>query len=284
MEGRKYLLINDINTLGKFYLHYASISDHPNRECLRAVLKVEKRDSYNFYLTPGYISYDDKFFFCPLSIIYVQLNYIEAIRKGDTEYVNSEIVVFSKDFNNQRKIQIELSSYWLGSGVVNPMYINDIVNSINEFVHSGYEIQDLNELHFRNMFDVRRLTTYDLIEKINNLEFKFYSNSQNRVGKDNSFWREIEITNLPNSKYIVSLFQKIINDSEVVNSVKLNDSMLFATYDRDYGYCPADGRKEIQKDMKKANEIMDILKLLILENFDSLKEKNDRLIKLAPKN
>src|SRR5690606_14401299 len=177
MDNRDYLLINNIQILGEFRIHYGSIYDNPNKECLRAVLKLNKNSNNNFYFTPGYKSYDDKYFQCPLSVIYTQLNFIEIINTENTSSLEAEVVIFSKNFKQTRTLNINCTLSNRGSQtVLNPMRLNGVINLINSYVDAGYEIDLLNVEYIEKNLDVPRLYPSDLLSIINALKFEFFSN------------------------------------------------------------------------------------------------------------
>lgn len=279
MENRDYLLINDIQILGKFLLHYGSIYDHPNKECMRAVLKINKKSNDHFYFTPGYRSYEQQYFQCPLSILYTQLNWIETIEEGDYTSLKAEIVVFSKNYKQSRTICLNQSISQRGSRPpLNPMDLNNVVNSINYYIEAGYNIDLLDSDYLDRTINIKALSPIDLLRMINMLEFKFYANDLVRVGKDNLFWNEIIITKLPKNIYLGKLFETILLQSGIVDSAELREERILATYNRHYSYSPSSGKETIGLDIKKTEEIKDYLKLNILNVFDSKTELNERLI------
>lgn len=278
MENRDYLLINDIQALGKFLIHYGSIYDHPNKECMRAVLKVNKKSSNHFYFTPGYKSYNQEYFQCPLSIIYTQLNWIETIEEGDSTSLKTEIVVFSKNYKQSRTICLNQMIAQRGSRPpLNPMDLNNAINLINFYIEAGHNIDLLNNEYLEKTINIKTLSPIDLLGMINMLEFEFYSNDLIRVGKDNLFWDELIIKNLPKSKYLSEIFATILSSSRIVDTAELRDRKILATYNRHYSYSPSSGKEPIGLDVGKVEEIKDHLKLKILDVFDSKIELNERL-------
>ena len=279
MDNRDYLLINNIQILGEFRIHYGSIYDNPNKECLRAVLKVNKKSNNHFYFAPGYKSYDDKYFQCPLSVIYTQLNFIEIINTENTSTFQAEVIVFSKNFKQKRILNLNFTLSNRGSRpVLNPMLLNGAINLINGYVDAGYEIDLLNVEYIERNLNVPRLYPSDLSSIINALKFEFFSNDQIRVGKDNWFWEEVEISNLP-SDYLRKLFVSILSMSNILDTCRLKDSTIIGTYKHQNAWCGSDGRRPIGLDESKIEEIKDYLKMNILEVYDPVTDINERLVK-----
>lgn len=279
MEKKEYLLINNVDVLGEFQIHYGSIYDNPNKECLRAILKINKRSNNHFYFNPGYKSYDDKYFQCPISAIYTQLNFIEIINDENTSKLKAELVVFCKNFKKTRILSINSTLSNLGNGTVfNPMRLNGVINIINSYIYAGYEIDLLNIEYIEKKLEVPRLYPSDLLSIINELKFEFFSNDRIRVGKDNHFWEEVEISNLP-SDYLSNLFVSILSNSNILDTCRLNDSGIIGTYHHHNAWCGSDGRIPIGFDKSKVEEIKDYLKMNILEVYDPTTDINERLIK-----
>ncbi|UXD70016.1 hypothetical protein MUK51_01745 [Sphingobacterium faecium] len=279
MDNKDYLLINNIQILDEFRIHYGSIYDNPNKECLRAVLKVNKRSNNHFYFTPGYKSYDDKYFECPLSVIYTQLNFIEIINTENTSTFKAEVVVFSKNFRQTRNLNINSTLSNRGSRpVLNPMLLNGVINLINSYVDAGYDIDLLNVEYIEKNLDIPRLCPSDLLSIINALKFEFFSNDQIRVGKDNWFWEEVVISNLT-SDYLRKLFVSILSKSNILDTCRLNDSGIIGTYHHHNAWCGSDGRRPIGLNENKVEEIKDYLKMNILEVYNPATDINERLIK-----
>ena len=295
----EYMLIDDINKLGKFEVHYGSSSDHPRESCLRPILTIKKKHSRSFLLEPGFLSADKKFYQSPLSIFYVQFNYIEVhyVKKGrfdEYPYLDIHLQVFSKDFSSQREIHLSFSS---GSAITSssrpipinlmnaqPMDLNPIINNINVYIEWGNELDLLNEAVFNGPFHrPRELEPHQIMRDINKLTFKYYTNDYRRPGKENRFFSEVEITNLPQNDYLVQLYKNIIQGARLVHQIEYSNNMLFAIYDGEYFPSPCKGRKErVDNGIRMGGRIKDALKYEIRESIDLVQEKNERMKKNSP--
>lgn len=276
-NSRKILLVNGIDKIGGFYLHYGGAYDHPRNSCLRPVFSIEKKEINHSQLIAGFLSINNEFFKCPFSIFYVQINSIESYQKDDKELINSSLIVFSKDFSHNRTIVVQLESDSIGSGVVNPMNLNEIINSINLYIERENDLDVLNEDIFIGNFNLKTLNQNQIADYINQLKFNFFVNCRARVGKDNVFWDEVEIGNVPKNKYIISLFEEILNKANIFDSISINDSIFLAKYNKDYAYSRSHYREKTSDNPEKINEIKDTLKLKIYSLIDLEKEKNERM-------
>ncbi len=277
LENRKYLHVNGIDQIGKYNLHLGRSYDNPNKSCLIPVFAIKQDGQKDFFLQPGFLSTNEYFYPCPFSISYVQLDFIKYYQKEYDVHIEANLKIFSKDFISQRDISIHLNSDWLDNNVVGPMHINEIVNALNVYIEYDNNLDELNDNFFTNKFDIKELKSHQILRGINNLAFKYYSNDRSRIGKDNKFWNEVEIQNLPENNYLTELYLGIIKKSGIVDSIEYSDSMFFATYANEYAYSPSHGRQEIMEDTEKTNQIKDILKYEINQRIDLIKEKNERL-------
>ncbi|SIT97454.1 hypothetical protein SAMN05660493_02172 [Epilithonimonas bovis DSM 19482] len=266
--NREYFLINNIDKIGKFYVHYGSIYDHPNDSLKRAVFKFLKRKNNNYYI-PGYKTYNNKFHRCPITSNFVQINYIVEYKTVDEKILEAELIIFSKDFSEHRKINVKLKSK-NSFRPVDIMDINNIVNTINEYASYENNIFDLDESYFQNKFTIKKLELYDLAEIINSLNFEWKSERIYRFKSDDLVCQEYIIDDLPKSQYLISLFIQIIKESRIVDRVELQYGKIRTKiYSEDFG-------------LKIPEQITEILKLKILALFDPITEKNER-IKKCPK-
>lgn len=278
MDNKDYLLINNIQILDEFRIHYGSIYDNPNKECLRAVLKVNKKSNNHYYFSPGYKSYDDKYFQCPLSAIYTQLNSIEIINNENTSKFKAELVVFCKNFKKTRILEINSTLSNLGSRpILSPMILNDVINTINSYIDKGYDIDLLNIKYIEKNLDLPRLYPSDLLNIINSLEFGFYSNDRIRVGKDNQYWEEVEISNIP-SNYFGKIFTNILSKSNLLDRARLDKQKIICTFNHHTAWYKSEGRKPQTLNKNKIEEIKDYLKMDIMILYNSVTEINERLI------
>jgi len=277
LGNRNFIFIDGIDKIGEFQLHYGGEFQYPKSSCLTPVFKCEINNGNNYILLPGYLSINNEFYSCPISTNHVQLNNILYYRIGNQQYVESVLQIFSFNYKSFRNIVIKQYSNYLGSGVVNPMNLNKIVNTLNLYIANLNDIEMIDENLLQNDFNLKILDSEYILSTINKLEFIFFSNDQVRVGKDNAYWNEIEVSCLPKNKYILQIFEDIINKSNIVNRITLIKDTFHLIYNHDYAWSPTNGRLQIKSDNIKALEIKDILKYNILKSFDFIQERNERL-------
>lgn len=279
IKNHEFLLINEIDNIGNFYLHFGNEIDYPNKKGLRPAFKVFCGKENYFDLKTGFLSDNKDFYECPLTIHYVQLDTIKLYRENENNFFKSNLKIFSKDFSNNRNIEILTYSSYQKSDIINPMRMNKIVNSINMFIQRGNDIFTLEETSFQIESLTNTVSTGQLIDHINSLKFHFYSNDNSRVGKDNHFWNEIHIENLPKNRYLMFLFLDILDRSDFFERIKLLEEKIVIIYNGHNHFSPSEGKKDIGFNLEKANEIKDILKINIQGLFEQISYVNESLKK-----
>lgn len=272
---REYLLVNNYDKLGQFSVHYGSIYDHPNYSCLRPVLKysILEKDAQllKVSFTPGFLGVDKIFYECPFSVFYCQLEKVfeteESSEHSGSKKLTMDVSlkVFDKTFKDHQTLKGQFVGH--DRNRVDIMKMNTIINLINHYVNSGNDIKKINP---EKLFS-KSLQGHDrdfLLTQINALEFAFFSNDQNRVGKDNNFWEEIEIRNLPNDPFLRELVCNSLKKIKVVDSFQDKQDFALVKYGNSSGYCPADGRKAIDVDIHMRDLVKDHLKLIMVADYD----------------
>ena len=166
MEDREIIHITNLDSLGEFRLLFWKTP--VRRSCLLPVFKAKQLEDHSFLLHSGYLTFENEFFICPLSVFFVQISFLKTYRENHTEYFESDITVFSKDFEKYRTIEVKLNSHYVGTNVVGPYSINDVINTINQYVDLGNDIELLDETLFQNDFNSSIIQDKSIIEYINN--------------------------------------------------------------------------------------------------------------------
>jgi hypothetical protein len=276
MEEGAIFLINDADILSGFRLHYGRKADNPNKTCLRPCFQVKTLANKDFKLIPGYQTFNLKFYHCPMSAIYIQINELQFFLENPHLF-NAQVVVFSKDFLKQKAIELKIYTrlpHYI-------MYLNDYINALNKYIDMGNDLDLLDEVSFQMRSILEPSNEISLLNIINNLSFKFYENDFVRVGKDNKFWNEIEITSLPQSSYLTDVILESLLNSKGFDSVSYvgNKEAIIIVYGSNNGYCPASGRKELGPNLDKEQEVKDCIKLKINNFYNADQEINERLRK-----
>lgn len=268
---RKYFLVNNYFKLGEFYVHHGSAVDNPRYSCLRPVIKnTIIHDNKSSYIT-GFLDLVDNFYECPFSIFYCQIvsltsNKEKCENSSSNKYtLDVSMKVFDKNFRNNCDIKGQFTGTSYSN--VDVMSINKIINLINLYVDNGNDIEKINSVVlFSNLF--KSHNEENIFKQVNLLEFSFFSNDRMRVGKDNYFWNEIEIRNLPNDPYLSILLRNSITKIKSLESCRDNETYLVVSYDRSAGYCPSEGRKPIVADFEMQSLIKDHLKLGMVTGYN----------------
>ena len=121
-------------------------------------------------------------------------------------------IIFSKDYRKKIKKEITFfinnpsdSAYTSLAG-----RYDRVINTLNRFIKKGNKIDDidlgqLSELPPRK--DPKKL----VLKIVDDLKFEYYRNSKRRPRHDHdSSWKEIEIRNLPNDKYLQKLIASVL--------------------------------------------------------------------------
>jgi hypothetical protein len=148
-----------------------------------------------------------------------------------------------------------------------------ILNSINIYIENGYNIELIDESRFFKKDFPKLLLREDLFKYINNLEFKFYSNCESRVGKDDKFWYEAEISNFPRNSYLKKfLIDILVNDINYGVTI-IDENKILLDYDYSFAYysCTRE-REEMGQSIREMDKIKDILKMGALNTFNSIEE------------
>ena len=83
---------------------------------------------------------------------------------------------------------------------------------INYFIDQKGDINTIDLTKFSRDI-LKPLSRKYILSAIDNLNIACYADSVNRVGKENSFWNDFVITNLPKENYLRNVFEKILREN-----------------------------------------------------------------------
>lgn len=160
-----------------------------------------------------------KFYLLPIQIHYVQFDKIldNAIC----------LVLYDKQFSKHKSVSISNLTNLLPS-------IQQVINYLNLIIISDYDIDKISE-----RIDYKILKSnlqFDFLPLILKLNLEFYDVGISRVGKDNMWHEEIEVTNLPQDIYIREILNRSTIYDQRSKSILVNDKIVLA-YNHDSGYC-----------------------------------------------
>ncbi len=158
------------------------------------------------------------------------------------------------------------------------MVINEIINVLNEYVENDNDIYQIDEIKLMNE-NIEKYSPNVVIEIINELEFEYYTNDQTRIGKDNYFWSEIDVLNLPKNSYLKNLLIETIKEIDIIERAKIDGNNLLLIYESSYAYCKSSGRIKEKENLKMTNSIKDNLKIKMGIKYNNLEHLFDRLKK-----
>lgn len=189
-----------------------------------------------FEFTTGYLTQDKKFYKAPIEIGNVILSSLRVSNRnneGHSSEIKISLDVYDK-YYNRRTIVIEDETENIIEATRN------IVNRLNFAVSQGYRVKYLNESLIKLLYKA----TLPFETDLKSIEYRLFENSgANRPGKDNSFWDEIEIKNLPKSKYLVFLIRESLS---LDNSIDLLDEdTIIIRRNVVNAFCSPIGRRQI---------------------------------------
>ena len=190
------------------------IKDSFNYKILEPILKEKVLNHDEIEYIPGYIDDKSNFYNCPIIIDYIKIKKYSVLehieREGFSIKVKTYSVyldIYSKDFKQHisRTIRATGSNF-----IVEDIDIlNNSINFLNKFINSDRTIEAINFDIFNSRFP-KKVNKEIMLNEINNLNINVYSDSKNIPGKDNKYWTEAIIDNLPKNKYLKTLFVECI--------------------------------------------------------------------------
>jgi hypothetical protein len=263
----KYIFIDNCFELGKFYAHHGTRTPFAIMQPVFRIVTIENLKEYE--LEAGYLDRKENFYKCPLEIHYLKINkYLIKREFVDAKSLNKIIIslyfeIFDLDYINSIESEIMLWEYEYQH--FDFMRFNPIINYLNLYIKSGRKIKDLN-FSILDKFYPQSNSLEKIIGLINDLEMKIFEDSQSRVGKDNRFWEDLEIRNLPENLYFKQLIIKCFEKQG--KRCKVTDFGLSIELCSDYAWSPSYRRRELEN--YETADIKDRLKVLLAVEFDSL--------------
>lgn len=271
LRDKRWINVDNIKTLGKFYTHYADQVSHTAPQ--KPIFKVEhqsiEKDIHLYTLIPGYMDREERFHSCPMEVFYIQINNIYEEEDFTGRYpfkttVTLNFTIFSKDFSSYKNNCISFSKQ--DSAALDFMSFNRVINLLNEYVESGRNIEFIDFDRF-DRFKPEKKDREVILNVVDDLQVDFFSNSINRVGKDNGFWDEAEIRNLPDDIYFKNLILK--NLPKQCSQVLEADYGLLLIFEVNDAYSPSHPREKIENCQKRIKKLKELLKLDLAISFNS---------------
>lgn len=244
---KNIIQIDNYDKLGSFYANYGEVK--PIQGILKPCFQISSEKKME-HLKPGYLT-SNGFIECPLAIFYIELFSVKVIR---IDYpigmvkVELEFSIYNKSYKNFIRVKITDESH--GN---NFMIMNTAINTLNRFVDSNNDIGTLN-LNSREIFHPHNIKKDHLINLVNELKMEFYENSLNRIGRDDSFWDECEIRNLPKQRYLKTIFinclKKLCKRIEITDyGLKMVSLNSVSNIGIDLNYNSSFGRRKLHSEL-----------------------------------
>ncbi|WP_293928960.1 hypothetical protein [Sphingobacterium sp. UBA6320] len=254
-QTRKYY-VEYPNKIGKFKLNFGSVNQYGmQKACFRG------EDSYNpIYLEPGYETVDGLFFSCPIRICFIEVRGIQLDLMTNNYLANC--LVFSKDYALHKKLTIKVDESMGFMGV------NQYINILNEYVDNVNDIFNLkNEI---DHFCLKTSSDNHIIQIINKLEFQEFECSYAHVGKDNSFWSEHFIKNIPENRHLQDCIIKALSQCYGEKVVQKDARTLEVSFNHHKAWSQHIGR--IDNGIIAGDNIRELLKLHFFRFYNKNKE------------
>lgn len=160
-----------------------------------------------------------------------------------------------------------------GCSLDRPLYpLFKLIKLINDFFNDGYLQESFDEKKLINYKANSKIDDDSWLKIINDFNYKQYENGYSRVGKDDVFWDEIEITNIPNNFYlidhIIECIRKHVYD---VRDVVFEKNKIITKYNQHYAYSPAPRERILSKNQPPKELFNSQILLNIKEGFDHKK-------------
>lgn len=217
----------------------------------------------------GFLDKENHFYEVPLSFWYVKV--VGGEVKGHQIVLNLE--VYSKSLKETKQLKLEGRAF--NEGQYGGLLVDEYINSINLYIHSGRDLAKLNRLVTLDNANNTKERREKILKILSILKFNFFDCSQisNAAGKDNEFWKECEILGFEQNSLIGKLLVKSLEREYKYRVRYLRDNepknKIVVKYDEESAYAPAyGGRKEIDKDENICNELIEIFKFYFSVNFD----------------
>lgn len=227
----------------------------------------DDHDSFRACGTFGYYDSNFEFYKAPIQIgrcEILEILFEKEIMNGSIfKSMKTTLKIYEDNFNShiEETLIIKGNHIWVGK-------IISIINTINQFLFSGRSIE---QLHFEKL-----LIKYNNDYNVNSIigffskgSVKTYSNSSSRVGKDNAFWTEYEVTLDSSDKYLINLFIKGVNSN--FGHTEVSNNLVTFSGQKQYFYSPYEPREFLSEYPLQFN--FEFVKVQMILNYDSTEHK-----------
>ena len=221
----------------------------------------------------GYIDIDTNFKEFPIEVNYIQLEKINRFIDSSCFRVNLEVYfrIYNKEKSKYRNIVFCYDENYMSFDL-----LELVVNILNYYIDKNNNIDDL-DINKLNSNYIRNYDNDIIFRCINELKLDSYDNSLSRVGRDNYFWEETEIRNLPESNYLRKLIiTSLKKQCKRIESTKYG---LIITFETESNWSPSQPRKKSENQLKKETEIKGYLMIDVAISYFH----NDYLVDLILK-
>jgi len=270
MQPTKIYSIENEKILGEFLLHYGPTIRTKKLSALRPCFNGHMAPLNSFVLVAGYLSIENQFYPCPISCYYIQINDIIKLKSEIEEWLKINLIVFSKNFEKHKMVEIKVQSH-LNDDILS---IAKYINQINYYIFLDNDIDGLKK--YIDKTSIQGINSYGLMKSINNLLIECFDNSNSRVGKDNQFWSEAKISNLPTNVYLRQIINKCLELESTFENVSLYGDSIFIRYGSHNAYSPHHGSVPVD-DPETKLLIKDTIKSHVLALFDLNSYINENL-------
>jgi len=276
-----YFNIENMDKLGECDFNKFKISDKGTLKP-KIVLRVE-RDNQIYSYQIGMLESSEVFYKSPVLIFYVLLNNSFVQRDQEKRTIPFvDLCIYNKDYTKKKNLKVK---YF---GDLN--YIGVYLNLLNRYIDAGYDFEKIPTvllLYDSNTQNdiLKKEKPIRLLSAINGLKFTFYLDCRRVIGKDNQYWKEIEIELGSENFYFGRVLDEILNEHRNfcyefnIESITYDFPKIIIRYDFEYAWTAYTDKVLIENDKKLEQKYRDFFKLFILTYFDAEIDIFERILK-----
>lgn len=281
LTPRDYFYINNINDIGNanVYISFNYYHDLNNynpkklvNEILFPVFKVVNSEN-KLLLQAGYIDRETNFFLCPITIFYLSIYDINY--NASSQIFETSVKVFDKNI-----VQYKIKKIYGkdGDSIQGSLHnLIKILNLLNIYIEKERNVDEIifEKIRRRNLYYKSKSDI--ILEAVNGLSIQFFETGIYVPQKDNSFFIDAEIANLPNNQYLKQLLHNYLLSANTTSIIEIDDSFIIV-YQAERYALPGFSRRYAEENESLVSNLKDKFKIDLAQNFNILEYKLARLI------
>ncbi|MCB0736030.1 MAG: hypothetical protein KDC92_00860 [Bacteroidetes bacterium] len=228
-----------------------------NQSCFEPgiFLKVDQVENDNetaFDFKTGYLSSNYDFIPCPHLMGYVEFEQLKFAPSHSTK-CHLIATIYEHEFSIKRNLDIRVPMYWFSDYDFDFTPLEKILYRLNTFLAKEGKCDSVssdlnttyNEIEIFNRLGLE--STFRSF--LNRLKIDVFYNNLYRVGKDNFYWKEVEIQLTKTDSYFLKIFERILASWKRFNKIiSFSDEILIIQIDFDPNGASCSGRQSYSID------------------------------------